>query len=272
MNCPICGKTIIAGTDRCPDCGYLCRPAANTTAIPTSGYTFPEPEKPSRLKTCGCCLGVFAGVLLIFALTALSLAAVFSFSDFGVIQREPEYPMESILPDYPDDPDDPDYEEAEEASEDCFSIRSGAVTFREEAWDGGTVLQIPETVAGERVTALAPGCFRGCETLTTIILPESVTKIDRAAFDGCTNLRGLFVPEGCTSIAGDVFDGCVSMEAIYIPASMESIAPGTFDDCAALRLIFYSGDYDVWCSLYGDFITPFTAAICLDGSYYHATP
>ena len=46
---------------------------------------------------------------------------------------------------------------------------------------------------------------------------------------------------------------------------------GAFDDCASLMYLFYDGDFDTWTALYGDYITPFTAAICLDGTYYHGT-
>lgn len=269
MKCPICGTTVPAGAERCTDCGFRCQnPSATTTD--TSAYTMRKPSRPRGLKTCGCCFGVFAVILLVTVLLAASFTALVEFSDSGVMQREPEYPTESAMPDTESILPEPEH--TGEASEDCFSIHGGAVTFREEAWDGGSVLEIPDTVAGEKVTALAPGCFRNCEELTTIILPESVTRINRAAFEGCKNLRGLFIPEGCTTVGADAFDGCVSMEAVYIPSTMASIPSGTFDDCIALLLIFYSGDYDAWCSLYNDFITPFTTAICLDGSYYHGVP
>ena len=32
--------------------------------------------------------------------------------------------------------------------------------------------------------------------------------------------------------------------------------------------LFYEGDFENWSTLYSDFINPFTAAICLDGTYY----
>lgn len=263
MKCPICGTTVPAGVERCPDCGYRCLSASTPAANPTDHYTFPQPERRSCLSRFGCCLGVFAALFLIFGLLALSITAFIQYEDSVFVQREPEYPTQSIPTEIIDAP---------EADGDCFSIRDGAVQFHSEAWDGGRVLRIPDTVAGEAVTALAPGCFRDCGELTTILLPDSVTKIDRSAFDGCTNLRGLYIPEGCTTIDADAFDGCISLEAVYIPGSMESIASGAFDDCAALRLIFYAGDYETWNGIYNDYITPFTAAVCLDGSYYHAAP
>ena len=61
----------------------------------------------------------------------------------------------------------------------------------------------------------------------------------------------------------------MALEAICIPATVTSIADGTFDDCARLLYINYDGSFQDWATLYDDFINPFTAIICIDGSYYH---
>lgn len=257
MKCPICGTTVPNLAERCPDCGYRCRSASAPASPPV------QKDRRGCMSRLGCCFGVFAAIFLIFGLLGLSITAFIQFGDTVVVQPEPEYPTQSIPAEIKDAP---------EASEDCFSIHDGAVQFHIEAWDGGRVLRIPDTVAGEEVTAIAPGCFRDCAELTTVVLPDSVTQIGRDAFSGCTNLRGLFIPEGCTAIGADAFAGCISMEAVYIPGSMESVASGAFDDCAALRMIFYAGDYETWNGIYSDYITPFTAAVCHDGSYYHGAP
>ena len=165
--------------------------------------------------------------------------------------------------------DYPSAETPEAADEECFSIRNGVVTFLPERWEGGRVLRIPETVDGETVTAIGPGCFRDCTELTTILRPETVTSIDKEAFSGCTELLGLYLHEGMESIGPRAFEGCINMECIYVPSSMSEIAPGCFDDCAALLYIFYEGEFAVWDELYGDYINPFTTAICHDGDYYH---
>jgi hypothetical protein len=134
---------------------------------------------------------------------------------------------------------------------------------------GLTELTIPDTVDGEIVSALGPGCFRDCTELTTIILPDSLTTIESEAFAGCAKLRGLYIPQGVESIEENAFAGCVALEAICIPASVQRIAEGTFDDCARLLYINYDGIFERWAALYDDFITPFTAVICTNGTYYH---
>ena len=158
------------------------------------------------------------------------------------------------------------------ASEGCFAIEGGAVTFLPELWDGSSVLTVPDTVDGQAVTTLASGCFRNCRELTTVILPETLTVIGPEAFSGCSGLRGLYLPDGMRSIGENAFAGCIAMEAICIPATVTAIAEGTFNDCASLLYINYGGGFQSWNALYDDFITPFTAAICIDGSYFHGIP
>ena len=155
------------------------------------------------------------------------------------------------------------------ASGDCFVLAEGVLMFRPERWDGGRVLRVPEEVGGHTVTAIGPGCFRDCDLLTTIELPNTVKLISPEAFAGCTELRGLFVPEGVGSIGEDAFAGCTALESIYIPASVDHIAKGCFDDCAGLLYIFYESSFEHWNGLYSDYINPFTAVICIDGNYRH---
>ena len=265
MKCPICGRSLLPNSDRCPDCGYRChaeRPAPQPQPQPNTGrYTPPNPTKKSR--GC-CCCAIILLVPLILGLLAAIIGTTayvleeFDYSDFG-FEFHAGTPFADEVPVTP----------PAESDEGCFSIQNGAVTFLPDYWAGGRVLTIPETVNGETVTAIAPGCFRGCDELTTILLPETVTSIGREAFAGCSELLGLYLPVGTENIDLRAFDGCINMESIYIPNTVTRIAPGCFDDCAALLYIFYDGNYDAWNELYSDYINPFTAAICHDGDYYH---
>jgi hypothetical protein len=172
-----------------------------------------------------------------------------SFEDFPFLEEEPD-PA----------PDD--------ADEGCFAIRDGILTFIPDEWDGGHVLRVPETVAGETVTEIGPGCFRDCAELTTILLPDTVTVIGKEAFAGCAGLRGLYLPVGTETIGPDAFAGCIAMESIYVPGSILEVAEGAFEDCVSLLYLFYEGDFESWNAVCDDFINPFTTAICLDGNYY----
>lgn len=258
MKCPICGHPLPPSSDRCPDCGYRCRTTQSQPQSPHTsdrGYYTP-PNQTKRSKGCCCALILIVPILLGLATAVLSLAAyVLEDINIGIYEEEPiPEPRPEALPD--------------EADEDCFTIRNGAVTFLQDQWDGERILRLPNTVDGEIVTGLAPGCFRDCSDLTTIILPDSIVEIGREAFAGCSDLRGLYLPQGTETIGPRAFAGCIRMESIYIPGSITRIAPGCFDDCAALLYLFYDGESDAWNELYGEYINPFTSAICLDGTYY----
>lgn len=255
MKCPICGEAQVRGAERCPYCGF--RYQNNT-------YTAPqEQSRPRRKKRGGCCLAAF---LISLVILGLLTAAVFStLRGFETVvspavrETRPQTPTIAVQPELP------------VASEDCFVLVDGALKFLPEAWDGSPMLQVPDTVNGQTVTAIGYECFADCDFLTTIVLPESVTVIHPRAFAGCTELRGLYVPESTELIGEDAFSGCISLEAVYIPTAVDSIASGCFDDCASLLYIFYGGMFEDWNALYSDYINPFTTAICLDGYYYHGT-
>lgn len=266
MRCSICGHPLLPGSDRCPDCGYRCRsdrPHAPQPPVADSSapYTPPNPTKKSRCCCCALLLVIPAVILIaVLVFSAVSYVA----EDFPVDIFEhiyEDFPFEELTPESLPLPD--------AADESCFVVRNGNLMFLPERWDGGPVLRVPDSVGGEPVTTIGPGCFADCSDLTTIVLPDTITGIKPRAFAGCKQLRGLFLPEGLETIGADAFAGCAALEAIYIPGSVADIAPDCFDDCASLLFIFYGGTYEQWDALYSEYINPYTTAICLDGNYYH---
>lgn len=270
MKCPICGGRPLPGTDRCCVCGYRIRvspaPAPEPSRIPRPVRSVrPAPGRRRR----GC------GLLLLWPLIAALLSFVLSLTA-NIFEDVPEEVIDSSIheempvPEPSADVSVPATRPAE-ADEGAFAIDRGVLYFLPDRWDGSPILTIPETVDGQTVTAIGPGCFRDCENLTTIILPDTVTQIRAEAFSGCRKLRGLYLPDGMKAIGKNAFAGCEDLEAICVPTSVTSIASGCFDDCINLIYILYEGSFEQWDALYGDFINPFTSAICTDGVYYHGT-
>ena len=270
MKCPICGKRLPIYGERCTDCGYRVpdcedydssvQPGSDDFPILENAIPYYEPpNKTSRSKGC-CCAALMIVPLLLLLIGAVIFGIQFVKNeiiteDFGLYEDAPFFEVPDSLP--------------AEAVENAFSIRNGEITFLPHKWDGGRVLQVPGTVDGQTVTGLAPGCFVGCAELTTIILPNTITQIGQEAFAGCTGLRGLLIPVGTVTIRADAFAGCVSLEALYVPDSVNFFSHGCLDDCASLMYIFYDGTFEGWSEVYSDFVTPFTIAICTDGSFYH---
>ncbi len=138
-----------------------------------------------------------------------------------------------------------------------FSVEKGELYFHPDLYTGGSELTVPETVDGQRVTALSDFCFSGCQRLTTVILPDGLTHIGNAAFSGCGNLRGIFLPDTMETIGNQAFYGCGNLEALRIPGAMRKIAEDAFDGCNGLRYIFFNGTAAQWQRLYSGFINPY---------------
>lgn len=269
MKCSICGTEALPGAERCPTCG--CRYQAQNAVPdyprePVSPYD-PAYQRPAKKKKTW--LWILIPLVLVFLLLMGSILFVLM-TLFARLDETHIVEPEATISARPELPEKAPTDDSETAPETCFVLRGGALTFLPERYDGGPVLRVPETIGSEAVTTIGEDCFRNCEAITTIILPDTVTGIDDRAFAGCGKLRGLYVPDGTKYIGEDVFDGCVSLESICIPGSVESIAAGTFDDCAALTYIFYRGLYEDWTGLYSDYIMPYTYIFCLDGDYYHS--
>jgi len=50
--------------------------------------------------------------------------------------------------------------------------------------------------------------FSYCQSLTSVIIPDSVTSIAENAFIYCDELTSVTIPSSVTSIGKDAFDGC----------------------------------------------------------------
>ena len=83
------------------------------------------------------------------------------------------------------------------------------------------------------------GVFMGCESLTSITLPDRIDKLGLAAFKDCTSLKTVTFADGIaiTSISIYTFSGCSSLKEIVLPEGVTSIAPYAFADCTSLSIV-----------------------------------
>ena len=98
-------------------------------------------------------------------------------------------------------------------------------------------LVIPDTIGGKPVTSIGNQAFYGCDSLTSIAIPDSVTSIGGEAFVNCTSLTSITIGDGVTSIQIGAFRGCTSLPNITIPDSVTSIANFAFNGCTNLTSI-----------------------------------
>ena len=115
---------------------------------------------------------------------------------------------------------------------------------------------IKTVIISEGITSLGKGAFVNCDSLTTVILPNtlktivgfancdnlvnitipnSVTTIGDYAFSGCTKLTDIIIPYSVTSIGYEAFSKCESLTSITIPDTVTELKYGTFLDCVNLK-------------------------------------
>lgn len=84
------------------------------------------------------------------------------------------------------------------------------------------------------VTSIGGDAFHGCNTLTSITIPDSVTSIGFRAFLSCGGLTSVTIGNGVTNIGNHAFQNCNTLTSITIPDSVTSIGSSVFYNCTAL--------------------------------------
>lgn len=103
-----------------------------------------------------------------------------------------------------------------------FSFREDGQTVSITGFDGSrSVVEIPETYGGAKVTSIAAGAFRGQTMITDVVIPEGVTYIGREAFAGCSALVRVKIPTSVTQVGANLFEGTpydstLTGELVYI--------------------------------------------------------
>ena len=100
-----------------------------------------------------------------------------------------------------------------------------------------TDVVIPATYDDKPVTVIGEKAFKGCESLTSITIPNSVTSIGDYAFYSCESLTSITIPNSVTSIGSYAFDCCRNLTSLTIPDSVISIGDGAFYYCDGLTSI-----------------------------------
>ena len=107
--------------------------------------------------------------------------------------------------------------------------------FSEETGEGCeslTSITIPEGV-----TSIGNYAFAVCINLQKITIPSSITTIGEATFSGCNGITDIILPEGVTSIGIAAFGGCENLESVSLPDSLITIGGSAFTYCPNLKNI-----------------------------------
>ncbi len=111
-----------------------------------------------------------------------------------------------------------------------YTVSNGYATITKYNGSGGDVT-IPSKLGGYPVVNIN-WAFKGCSSLTSVIIPEGVRSI-HSAFADCCNLTSATIPSTVSDISY-AFEGCSSLTSVTLPSGITSIGTCAFSRCSAL--------------------------------------
>ena len=87
------------------------------------------------------------------------------------------------------------------------------------------------------VTELEDYVFQGCSALTDIAFSTSLLKLGSSTFAACSSLATVILPTGFTTIGSNAFIDCPNLESLFIPASTNGFGGNVFVNCGKLNII-----------------------------------
>lgn len=70
---------------------------------------------------------------------------------------------------------------------------------------------------------ISPYAFENCDSLKTVVLPDTISAIRAYTFSDCDKLSHIYIPDGVKSIGTRAFHGCGKLKYIHLPSTLKSI-------------------------------------------------
>ncbi|MBR3988286.1 MAG: leucine-rich repeat protein [Clostridia bacterium] len=104
-------------------------------------------------------------------------------------------------------------------------------------WDCDTMTSV---VIPDSVKVISEDAFRECDGLTNLEIPDSVVLINKydslaATFGFCKNLKTVVLGDGIQTLPYNAFIGCTALETVEFGANMKSTGDNAFTDCTLLK-------------------------------------
>lgn len=98
---------------------------------------------------------------------------------------------------------------------------------------------ITEIVFNDNISAIRPGAFANCTSLTSVSLPAG--QVDTDAFANCTALKSADL-SAVSILADRVFADCTALENVTNTEKLSYIGAGAFRNCTALTTFAFPAD------------------------------
>lgn len=115
-----------------------------------------------------------------------------------------------------------------------YSIAGNEAAVTAYTGSGGTV-NVPATVQGYSVTAIAEKAFYKNKTIQNISLPEGICSVGEQAFFDCSQMESIRLPDTLESIGEMAFDNCFALTEVTIPENVRTIGISAFSNCVGLQ-------------------------------------
>ncbi len=100
-------------------------------------------------------------------------------------------------------------------------------------------ITIPSTFDGYTVTSIGNAAFQNCDSLTSVIIPNSVTRIGQKAFRFCDSLTDIIIPDSVEYIEAWSFESCKNLTNVFFSGYLKSIGYASFSHCDKLISISF---------------------------------
>ena len=98
-----------------------------------------------------------------------------------------------------------------------------------------TEIVIPRKYNDKPVTAIGFNAFGNCDSLTSVIVPDSITSIGGGAFGDCAGLTSVAI--GAAQIGDNAFVGCGGLKSVTLGNGVTYIGSSAFSYCDKLTSI-----------------------------------
>ena len=96
---------------------------------------------------------------------------------------------------------------------------------------------IPSQHKGLPVKAVGSYAFFDCDSIESIVLPNSLIEIEDCAFYNCKSIETLIIPNSVITIGEEAFAYCESVKNLQIGENVESIGYGAFSHCISIESV-----------------------------------